>query len=366
MSLLTFPSRALRYWKRNGRYWTLRKAGNALLAHMALRLKLRYVPAMPLVAKLEATNACNGTCVLCPVGQKTPSGRQAGLMRWELFCELVDKLKDTLLVLDITNWGESLIHPRALDMIRYGHQANIYTYLSTNLHTLRDEHVEGLMQCGLDELAISLHGLSAETYAAYQPGYDFAEACRWIERLVDARRRLRPDGKPKIKLNFVVTAVNEHEADQMPAFAARYGVDYVLSEPSLNVRFQITEPMARHTPDQARGLIAALVDRWLPRNDSHGRPLYRRFLEDPALMFSRRKIVRCAWPWTKITFNYDGGLSVCCGSYNARHDLAHYAGQSIRELWNCENYRRSRASFRRRPAPPGQDVLCDHCPGVLL
>ena len=91
MSPVTIAIRAWRHWRRSGRYWTFRKAANAALAHLAMRLRLPYVPAGPVWAKLEATNACNGTCVLCPVGRGEPSGRKTGLMRWELFCRLIDE-----------------------------------------------------------------------------------------------------------------------------------------------------------------------------------------------------------------------------------------------------------------------------------
>ena len=44
-----------------------------------------------------------------------------------------------------------------------------------------DEHVEGLMRSGLDELALSLHGLSEESYQAYQPGFAFDEAVELLK-----------------------------------------------------------------------------------------------------------------------------------------------------------------------------------------
>lgn len=384
MNPVRFAARVLRYWKRNGQYWTVGKAVNALLAQAALRLKLRYVPAGPVVAKLEATNICNGTCRLCPVGRKEPGHRPYGVMAWDLYTTLVDKLKDTVVTLDLTNWGESLLHPRVLDMVRYAHRRRMYTYLSTNLHTVRPHHIDGLMTCGLDELALSLHGLSEETYQSYQPGFAFAEACDLIDRLTDARRRLSRDGKPKIKVNFVVTAVNEHEAPDLPAFAERYGVEYVLSEPSLNLRFQIDPATARRDPDKARAIIRDRINEWLPRQGKHDRPLYRALLDDPSLLYSGAKQYPCDWPWTKLVVNQDGGMSICCGSYKLTEDLATFAGQPIRQLWNSKPYRQCRASFAkpsraRRPGrtapnrPPrtstdfgSEPVLCEQCPGLLL
>jgi len=358
-------SRVVRYWKRNGRYWTAAKAANAVLARLARRLRLSYIPAGPVVAKIEATNICNGTCRLCPVGRKEPGHRPYGRMSWEMFRRLVDELKGTVVTLDVTNWGESLLHPQILPMIRYAHDARMYTYLSTNLHTVRDEHIAGLPATGLDELALSLHGLSPATYAAYQPGYDFEAARETIARFAAARHRHRRRNSMKIKLNFVVTAVNEHEADDLPAFAARYGVEYVLSEPSLNLRFKVSPRMAARRTPEAGEIIRREVDAWLPRRGRHDRPIYRDVLDDPAAMYSPVKRVPCDWPWEKLVINHDGGASICCGGYNPRQDVGHYAGQPIRQLWNSRPYRLCRRSFRGG-GRAGLRVLCGRCPGVLL
>lgn len=369
MKLLTLPTRLVRYWRRNGRYWTARKAFNAALAFLAHRLRLQYVPAMPVVAKIEATNACNGTCALCPVGRKDAGRRPVTLMPFDRFRALVDELKDTLVVLDVTNWGESLLHPRVLDMIRYGHAQGLYTYLSTNLHTVRPQHVEALMRCGLDELALSLHGLSDASYAAYQPGFDFAEACTTIERFVDARRRLARDGKPKIKINFVVMRTNEHEAAEVPAFARRLGVDYVLSRPSLNVRFQAPPELVRRDEGRARAILREQADRWLPRGEPWNHSLYERCAEDPACLYDPRKVVECDWPWTRLVVNADGGLSICCGTFRKDEDIAALNGTPLAAQWNSAPYRRSRAAFRgagRARAVGGRATPCEQCPGVLL
>ena len=330
-----------------------------------MRLKLQYIPANPVVAKIEAANVCNGTCRLCPVGRKEPGHRKFGMIRWELFQQLIDNLRHTLHAVDLTNWGESLVHPRILDMIRYAHDARIYTYLSTNMHTLTDEHFEGLMNCGLDELALSLHGLSEETYSAYQPGFHFQEACEVIGRLVEARR-LAAHPKTRIKLNFVVTAVNEHEVGALGDFADRYGVQWLVSEPSLNLRFKVSREMVREDPQQARGIIAERVDAWLPRDRRYTRPLYREVLNDPAGIYSRKKVVACEWPWIKLVVNCDGETSICCGSYYPSDDVGRYTGQPIRQLWNSRPYRSCRAAFSRASSGNGHNVMCARCPGLLL
>jgi MoaA/NifB/PqqE/SkfB family radical SAM enzyme len=364
--VIAFTKRALRYWRRNRRYWSLAKLANAAVAQAAMHLRMTYNPAMPVVAKIEATNICNGTCRLCPVGRRQEGRRPLGMMNWDGYCRLIDRVARWAHTVDLTNWGESLLHPRIADMVAYAHRAGLYTYLSTNLHTLGPGQIDALMTCGLDELTLSLHGLSKATYAAYQPGFDFDDACRMIDALLDARRRLGRLEQLKITLNFVVTAINEHEVGQVESFARQRGLDWALSEASLNLRFLVGPQMAQDEPQAARQIVAGQADQWLPKDPTYVRPLYERARREPSVIHSGRKLVWCDWPWTKLVVNWDGALSACCGSFAPGDDVGHDTGQPLRQLWNSPGLRACRASFRRRQRPSHADVLCGRCPGVLL
>lgn len=366
MSITAFTKRALRYWRRNRRYWTIAKLANAALAHAAMRLHLACNPAMPIVAKIEATNICNGTCRLCPVGRRQEGGRAHGMMNWDVYTRLIDRLARWAHTVDLTNWGESLLHPRILDMVAYAHRAGLYTYLSTNLHTFGPGLIDALMTSGLDELTLSLHGLSAQSYAAYQPGFDFDEACRTIDALTEARRRLNRQDQLKITLNFVVTASNEHEVEQVGPFARGRGLDWAISEASLNLRFLVPRDMARSDAQAACAIIKRQADQWLPSKVKYVRRLYERARTDPAVIYRGQKLVSCDWPWTKLVINWDGALSACCGSFSPRDDVGRDTGQPLRQLWNSPRLRACRATFGRRGRHRHSRVLCGHCPGVLL
>ncbi len=362
MSVIAFTRRAVRYWRRNRRYWSALKLANAAAAQVAMRLRLAYNPAMPVVAKIEATNICNGTCRLCPVGRGEKTGRACGKISWDRYCSLIDRVAPWVHTVDLTNWGESLLHPRILEMIAYAHRANLYTYLSTNLHTFRPGHIDGLMGSGLDELTLSLHGLSSETYAAYQPGFDFQEACKLIDALVEARHRHHRQDQLKITLNFVVTACNEHEAGLVEEFARQRGVDCAISEASLNLRFLVAPELVREDCAAAQQKVAAQAAIWLPKDPQFVRSLYHQAIKEPAIIFSGCKRAHCDWPWTKLVVNWDGGVSACCGSYYACDDVARDRGQPLRRLWNSPGLRACRASFapgrRRRGKHEAARVLC--------
>ena len=207
---------------------------NAVIAKTQAKFGMTYLVGMPSYIAIEVTNLCDGGCLLCPVGQGR-RGRPFGRMPWDRFCRIVDEVTGYARFAGLYNWGEPFLHPRIYDMIRYVTARRIFTKLSSNLHAFRAEDAEELVRTGLDDLAVSLHGLSEASYRAYQPRHHFDEVIGKVKALVAAKQRLG-SRTPDIHLGFIVTRYNEHEASALPEFADSLGVGYLLEETSLNLR----------------------------------------------------------------------------------------------------------------------------------
>src|SRR3990172_3052315 len=106
--------------------------------------KDRLIDAVPLPSPwtmfIEPTNACNFRCKYCPTGYTAllkKVGRKNKLMDFGLFCKVVDDMRAFPRKLKICNLykdGESLIHPRFCDMVRYMRAADVTEkiWLKTN------------------------------------------------------------------------------------------------------------------------------------------------------------------------------------------------------------------------------------------
>lgn len=138
--------------------------------------KERLIDAVPLPAPwtmfIEPTNACNFRCSYCPTGDTDllkQVGRKNKLMTWELFTKIVDDLKAFPRKLKMVNMykdGESLIHPRFTDMVRYLRDADVTDkiWVKTNGALLTPEYNERLVNCGLDMIGISVQHVHAQGF----------------------------------------------------------------------------------------------------------------------------------------------------------------------------------------------------------
>lgn len=366
MSPLEFFAKCYGYLTRNLKYLSLKKICNMLFINIQYYLKTDRVSGHPYEVTVELTNICNSNCALCPTGQGF-SSRPKGLMPFERFKYVIDKIKDFTYTLSISQWGDPLINQDAYRMIEYAHQNKIYTFLSTNMHAFKIEDAGRLVASGLDEIAVSLHGLSEETYAAYQAGKNLEAVLRKIRAITAEKKRLNCD-RPKIVINFVVTRKNENEIKHIEDFSRKLGVDYSLSTASLNLRLvgldRECKPLG-YPEEQVDAVIRKRLEEWLPKSKEsqpYVRGCYRAMERQQKREIFHRKMMACDWPWRKMVINWDGGVTICCGIFDKRYDFGNIFEEPLEKIWNNEKYRLSRRTFRAMECDQGI-IPCAGCPG---
>lgn len=368
--VLGFPLRAVRHVWRNRRYLTYHKLVNIAIVNVEYLLRRPHMIGRPYDIKLEPTNICNSTCRLCPTGIGL-RGRPKGCMPFDTYRQIIDRIKHHTYILDLSNWGDPLIAPEIYDMIRYAHDARIWTYLSTNLHALRLDagDAERLVGSGLDMLNCSVHATTESAYQAYQPGKQLAPVLDRVRAIVDAKRRLK-SSRPVVRLFLAVGKHNEHEVAAFRRLSRELGCEPVFTHVSLNLRF-IGHDKHLHdlgwSTDQKRCAAQEIADRWLPRNPKWVAPWYRRgqALQPPVRTGRCNKLYRCDWPWRKTVINFDGAVTACCGVFNPKWQMGNIVEQPFNTVWNGPTYRRARESFTRA-VEAGCGEPCRRCPGVLM
>jgi len=367
---LSVPLRAVRHLWRNRRYITALKLLNIAIVNLELLLKRDRLIGMPYTIKIEPTNICNGTCRLCPTGSGL-KGRAKGKMPFEKFRRVIDQIKHHTYALDLSNWGEPLIVPDIYRMIRYAHQAGIWTYVSSNLNAfpMHGEPARELVASGLDMLNCSLHAATQATYETYQPGKNLDLAIRNVKAIVQAKQRLG-FRTPVVQLSFVVTKHNEHEIDAFRSLADELDCDPAFMPASLNLRFagrgEHLENLGWSSEQKAEYKLKK-KQHWLPKDQKWIAPWYRG--NGPDIFHGkssrRNKRYRCTAPWRTAVINWDGAVSVCCGVFDPQWEMGNVFDQPLRSIWNNHAYRAARQSFRRTGnGRPGQP--CSSCPGILI
>src|SRR5271166_866827 len=130
--LLLWSFLAVKHVWKNRRYLTLLKLANLVLVSIQQRLKTEYVLGRPFQLSIEPTNVCATKCKLCPTGQRL-QGRPKGTMSFNEYCRLIEGCKRWTYTLNLFQWGDPFNAPRIYDMIRYAHDAGIFTHISTTL-----------------------------------------------------------------------------------------------------------------------------------------------------------------------------------------------------------------------------------------
>jgi MoaA/NifB/PqqE/SkfB family radical SAM enzyme len=286
---------------------------------LAVEMSLRRtrVRSRPIVVKVEPTNVCNFRCPGCRTGSRedtSPRGRVA----LDDFRTIVDRTAKHALKLILYMWGEPLIHPDIVAMIRYAAAKNLCVQISSNLNVFRPGDAEALVDSGLEHLIVAMDGVSQEVYETYRVGGRVQTVVDNVRAVLQARQQRRRRS-PRVELQYIAFPHNRHEIPQMRELAAGLGVDVLT----------IIDSAADPRPSTPPG------DGPAARGDS------------------------CNMLWMMGCFNWDGSFSPCCDSVD--DSFGNILQSDLATLWNSDKMRKSRSLFTRNPRADGPATKCSRC-----
>jgi len=182
---------------------------------------------MPEILWIEPTVLCNLRCPGCGLGLIAAS-RKRRTMPFETYKSVLDQLGPGLRLLFFYDYGESFLHPRAVEMLRYARSVNetMLIHCSTNGIPLRDERKQReVIETGVDELLFSVDGGSQEVYERYRVGGDFEAVLSVMESMVRLRDSLGLR-RPRIMWRYILFRWNDsdEEMDRARQLAKDIGV----------------------------------------------------------------------------------------------------------------------------------------------
>ena len=183
---------------------------------------------MPEILWIEPTVRCNLRCPGCGLGLIAAS-RKRRTMPFETYTSVLDQLGPGLRLLFFYDYGESFLHPRAVEMLRCARSVNetMLIHCSTNGIPLRNETKQReVIDTGVDELLFSVDGASQEVYGRYRVGGDFEAVIKVMESMVRLRDSLGLS-KPRIMWRYILFRWNDtdEEMDRARRLARDIGVD---------------------------------------------------------------------------------------------------------------------------------------------
>ncbi|MFB0565963.1 MAG: radical SAM protein [Candidatus Aminicenantaceae bacterium] len=178
----------------------------------------------------EPTILCNISCFrsVCSKESGIIKTRERKYFPYDEFKSLMDEVGSNLIRLDFFNYGESFVHPQAVDMVEYIKRTfpQIYLYISTNGLILDSNKTKRIIRAGVDEITFSVDGADQETYVAYRRGGDFSKVLKVMSDFVEERNNTGRE-VPFINWRYILFRWNDSKRKMNAArkLAEKIGID---------------------------------------------------------------------------------------------------------------------------------------------
>ena len=320
------------------KHMTVKRFVNFCCAELNRVLKKEVVKSYPYILKIESTNICNLSCAYCYDGRRMPVAgeRPYGRMSFDNFKKLIDEVGAYMFKINLYGFGEPLLFPETLEMIKYAAMKNIGMGISSNLNFTDPDLPKRIVESGLEVLIFSCHGVTQESYSKFMVKGNMQLAMENVKKIVSERKRLG-SSTPLIDWQYCVTKFNEGELAMASAKARELGVD--------QIRF--LRPFVPHDAGEE----------WVAEH------FHQNEVQKPV-----RFKAGCTWPYRSAYINYDGGILPCCQDVRLlANDFGNVFTSGFMNVWNNENYR----SSRRLIADPANKkivcgTICSRCPNIGL
>lgn len=218
--------------------------------------KLPPVP-HPVNVNLESTLGCNLECIMC-------GSHLSGVtkLRRSMDVELLERVEAEVMhgvkELSLTVAGEPFLTPRLPQFVALAERSGAELSLNTNGTIVKDTELVRRILAQASVLRFSVDGATADTYESIRGSSDFELVMRNIRTVVEIRKQLPRNKRPRLVMCMVVMRRNLHELIEMVELAHGLELDR-LDVAHLTVLVpEMDKESLRHTPAESdAGFMAA-------------------------------------------------------------------------------------------------------------
>ncbi|MRS03148.1 radical SAM protein, partial [bacterium] len=276
----------------------------------------------PWLVYIGVTNICNIDCAVC--ARQRAMRFEKGLMSFDVFKKIVDQLPLSVRKVYLMKQGEPLLHPEFERFVGYLRQVRPDIFIS--FHTNGIRAVKSRMRDILpliDSLGISISAISRETYRKVHGQDKFETVTANIADISQLLELIDPDKRPHVFIDYVRQKANSSDGNEevVNFFKENFnGLDSVDIHAVYNFQGEIDEGYT---------------------------DVYERF--------DYSVFPCCVWPWSSITFCYDGKVSYCFVEPRENRFIGDITQESFQDIWNGEQF----VKFRQRMANKEFKELAD-------
>jgi molybdenum cofactor biosynthesis enzyme MoaA len=152
-----------------------------------------------------------------------------GIMSSDALSKIANAFFPRTLKLQIGCGAEPSLFSQNLTLIRLAKQYKVpYISMTTNANLFTDKDLWGFAEAGLDEITLSLHGVTRESYEYFMTGASFDVFCRAMATLSEIKK-IYPHFK--IRINYTVNKDNMNELSLFFDVFGQYTIDILQIRP---------------------------------------------------------------------------------------------------------------------------------------
>ena len=324
----------------SGRRLTVRQRVKLVASGASAFLGLTRMPVGPLRLQIEPVPYCNLLCPACPRSFDTFE-RRDGFLEPKMFDRLLRTFRPMLV--NLTGYGETMMHPSLLSLLRIGRRLGAHTRFTTNATMIDRESINDMAEAGLDSITVSLDSVDAETYEKIRKGDTLAKLLAKLDLLFDQSSPLRD----RTHINTVLFGSDTRQlADVLDVCATRFSI-----EPSIALEIGDRARSYGEAGEGSRTLerLRPTIDAALRVAEERGLPYSQRRLKYFVEMLGAKPGVHsdapCMMPWTNMTVYADGEVTPCAFWRPEAPEgaLGNINEQSLSDIWNGDAYRKLRS-----------------------
>jgi radical SAM protein with 4Fe4S-binding SPASM domain len=244
----------------------------------------------------------------------------------EIFLRIIDNIKHGKNCngggVRFIRWGEPALHPKLVEYIRLVKEVGWLCHINTNGTLLNDALIKELLDSELDSIKFSFQGTDEASYQEMRQGGRFKELIEHIEKFHKMREE-RGKSLPYIHIATTTTYETEEDAitfkESVKGFCDLVTVGRTKME---HIDIEKTE-----LSEAQKSILAELK-------------------EKETLV--KKRFSTCPEVFGKLSIDWDGQATACCGDYNREMIVGHIQDHTIKEIFKNEKMERYREMLGKR------------------
>jgi len=253
----------------------------------------------PLLLDVEITNACNLDCLMC---YRQIMTRRVGFMDKEVFQKIINEAASYKPGIRFIRYGEPLLHKDIFSFIRFVKERSLIAHMTTNGLLMDEKAIDNILASGLDSIIFSFQGAGKKEYEKIRNNnsYDTLRAA-----IINLKSRRDKNGLDRPFIQITTTFLDETEKE-------RKGFIKEWQEVSDKVDYWYTSLLRLSNVKRIKPLLA------------------RQRVKEVADQG------KCIEVMTKLSVNWNGDVTACCGDYDGALVLANIGKNSLKEIWDSQ------------------------------